>query len=505
MTLTGLLAAVAVAVGVLLAVPDPGLASSGLKTILQDDQLLIYSNPQTEVKTLERLKSLGVNVVKASMVWWLVAPDASSTTAPSFDATNPAAYGTAAWARYDQLVETADKLGMQVYFQLVPPDPAWARDRTLPRQGKALGEAPIMKDFQQFVQAVGTRYDGHYRDASGNIIPRVAWWGVWNEPEYPTWLSPWSRKVHGKKQFIQAMLYRELVNAAWNGLSKTGHAHDTFLVGETGNVGVIDLMPFIEDLYCVNSSYKPLKGHAATAVGCPASGNRSSFVAENSGLFKMTGYAHHPYQFNNAPNHAPPASSWVTMENLGWLESVLKGIFSGYGHGRHGGIPLYLTEWGYMTNPPNPTVNCTPDDQAKWINQGEYMAWRLPYVKAIAQYKLWDGPPGVSWRTQWDSGLLFRDLKPKPAYRAFRLPIWVPDAKHGHAVTVWGQLRPSVYGGPRTGQLQFRRHGSSSWKKLATVKGQNSEAFFQVRVNIPSAGAIRLAWGGSHSRVVSIS
>ncbi len=68
--------------------------------ILQDDQALVYSSPNQVIGTLQRLKALGVDRVRISVVWSLIAPDAGSSRQPKFDATDPAAYPAGAWYRY---------------------------------------------------------------------------------------------------------------------------------------------------------------------------------------------------------------------------------------------------------------------------------------------------------------------------------------------------------------------------------------------------------------------
>jgi hypothetical protein len=480
-------------------------AHAGQLSILQEDQNLIYSGTDQQTKTLKLLRSLGVNVVKVTMVWWLVAPQPTSPQPPSnFDASNPAAYAPHAWSRYDTLVQTAQKLGMRVYFQFAPPDPAWARDPYVPSgQGSLNMRMPRPKWFQQFVQAAGTRYSGHYSPTSGAPpLPRVSWWGIWNEPNYPAWLNPQHRTKDGVHELLPPALYRILVNAAWNGLNASGHGSDTILIGETANRGQPTTVSFVEDLYCLDSHYKPLSGKAALAVGCAKKPDRSTFKAQDPGLFHIGGYAHHPYQFVQAPGKPDKANpQWITVYNVSTLERVLNHVFASYGSSRRGGIPLYLTEWGYITHPPHPAGGAVSLNQAAtWLNWGEYLTWRDPYVKALAQYLLRDAPSNG-----FATGLEYLNGKPKPGLHAFRLPIWLPDARHGHRVTVWGQLRPSYYGGPRTGQLQFKRQGSSRWNKLGTVRAQDKEGYFLVHVSIPSAGAVRLEWGVSHSRVVSVS
>ena len=120
-------------------------ASANQQSIVQDDNHLIYATPKGMLRTLQQLAGLGVDRVKVSMVWWLVAPNATSKRRPKFDATNPGAYPPGAWDRYDRLVTWASQLGLRVYFQFAPPIPAWAVARgAATNQGPPLGHAPVL-------------------------------------------------------------------------------------------------------------------------------------------------------------------------------------------------------------------------------------------------------------------------------------------------------------------------------------------------------------------------
>src|SRR5579859_4300824 len=99
-------ATAAVAV-VVCALPARALASNTQVSMLMDDDQLIYVSNQHMVQTLQTIHTLGVDVVKVSLVWQLVAPAPFSRTKPNFDDTNPAAYPPGAWSRYDNLVEVA--------------------------------------------------------------------------------------------------------------------------------------------------------------------------------------------------------------------------------------------------------------------------------------------------------------------------------------------------------------------------------------------------------------
>src|SRR5205807_5424154 len=85
--------------------PSPARASSTEVSMLLDDDELIYVSQQHMVHTLRTLHSLGVDVIKVSLVWQLIAPNQGSRHRPQFDATNPAAYPPGAWSRWDTLVE----------------------------------------------------------------------------------------------------------------------------------------------------------------------------------------------------------------------------------------------------------------------------------------------------------------------------------------------------------------------------------------------------------------
>jgi hypothetical protein len=556
-TVLGVAAACAL-IGVL---PARALASPTEQSIMIDDIQLIYSKPAHVAQELEQMASLGINQVKISMVWSLVAPDANSTHEPKFDATDPAAYPAGVWDRYDTVVRLANELGISVYFQLTAPTPRWAtplHPKPQPYHWYPYVQDPNPKEFGQFAQAVGERYSGSYKapapagdpspsslripvggnapnsgvsltlppiltgssppPPSSETIPRVSTWGIWNEPNLGSWLNPQYLVLpHHRTQLVVPKIYRTMANDAWKGLAASGHGSDTILVGETASGGITMPLPFVRGLYCVNNSGQQLRGHAATALGCPRSGKRRTFVSQNPGIFKIAGYAHHPYSFDVPPNRPDKVKGGVSIYNLGALERLLNQIFDADGQRRRGGVPIYLTEWGYKSDPPNPFVHTTLDEQANWLNQGEYMSWRLPYVRSLAQFLLIDNPPQdaepVGTRAYWStfqSGLIELNGTYKPAYIAYRLPIWVPDPHHGSRVTVWGLLRPANHTQLQYAVLEFRAKGKKSFVQLREIQTSSTEGYLLAHVAIPSAGQIKLAWldpsgNVAYSRTVTIS
>jgi hypothetical protein len=535
------------------ALPAHALASATESSIMMDDDQLIYVSPTHAAQELEQMASLGVEQVKVSMVWGLVAPDPNSTKKPSFDATDPAAYPRGAWDRYDTVVRIATELGMSVYFQLTAPAPRWAvalHPRNQPYHFLPGVQQPNPVEFGQFAEAVGRRYSGSYvapapagdppayllsipiggiapipgvlntaqPSAPPTALPRVSTWGIWNEPNEGSWLNPqYDVLAHHRIRLVAPLLYRRLVDDAYAGLAASGHSGDTIMIGETASGGITRPLPFVRALYCVNGRNQPLRGSVAAGLGCPTNGSRSAFVAEHPGLFDIAGYAHHPYSFDQPPNRPFYIPGSVTLYNLGELERELNSVFSLDGKRRPGGVPIYLTEYGYKSNPPNPYIHTSLSQQATWLNQGEYMSWQYPYVRSLAQFELVDSPPDTSspkgsrgyWST-FQSGLIMTNGTYKPSYYAYRLPIWVPRARHGRRVTVWGQLRPANHAAAQYAVIEFEPRGSSTWQQLTLVQTGNPQGFLLAHVSIPSSGELRLAWLTSagtveYSRTVAIS
>ena len=477
-----------------------------------DDNQFIYSSPGHVARALREIKALGIDRVKVSVVWSLVAPDATSGTRPKFDAADPAAYPPGAWARWDRIVTDAAALGLKVYFQIVPPAPTWAVAQGTPSQGYPWSQRPNASDFGKFVQAVATRYSGTY-----DGIPKVDYWGIWNEPNEAAWLNPQYKTAGSRQIDLGPNLYRRLVDAAYHAFTVTGHGSDTILIGELAARGWIYPIPFVRELYCVDSRYRPLTGGTARRIGCPAKGNRAKFVERHPGLF-LNRFAYHPYSFDQPPSEPMPDHNWITYANLGRLERTLDHSVGTYGQHPRGGVAIYMTEFGYKTDPPNPFVKTTIGEQAEWLNQSDYLAYRDRYVKSTAQFLLLDDRPragaAVGSRSYWSTfqtGLKYSNGRPKPAYAAFRLPIWVPDPRHGARVTIWGQLRPADHSAPQSAALQYRGRGSRGWKTLRMIQTASSEGFLLAHVRIGASGRIRLAFSDPaagrtyHSRTVGIS
>ncbi|HEY8763563.1 MAG TPA: hypothetical protein VIM18_05220 [Solirubrobacteraceae bacterium] len=529
-----LLLVAAVIVAILLSSSASQPSRGVVESIFQDDDYLLYSPTPAVIRTLNTLntlRGLGVDRLRLTILWAAIAPDSASRVRPRhFDAADPAAYPPAAWGPYDRIVALARARGIDVAFNVTAPGPLWAMASPAPNLKVANHYRPAPQEFGKFVSALGRRYSGSYvpHPASGKgtgRLPRVNYWTIWNEVNQPGWLYPQWRFVAGQRVMNSPRLYRLYVDAAFGALRRTGHspASDTILIGELAPEGSertrdgdpIPPIPFIRALYCVDSAFRPLRGTAAALLHCPSGGSAQAFVRAHPALFEATGFAHHPYSFFLAPNVQMSDPNFAPLSDLSRLEGVLDRAVATYGVPRK--LPIYLTEYGYESNPPNPFRGVSLRRQSLYLNEAQYLAWKDPRVRSLAQFLLYDSAPNAAyppgspgyWST-FQTGLLFQHGAHKPALNAYRLPIFVPhpSAAPGASLLVWGMLRPAPNASRQQALIQWRPvHGP--YRTLTTVTTSDPSGFLTAHVQLPGTGALRLAWsapGGQilHSRAVGV-
>jgi hypothetical protein len=193
------------------------------------------------------------------------------------------------------------------------------------------------------------------------------------------------------------------------------------------------------------------------------------------------------------------------------LESTLDALQGAYGSSLR--FPIYDTEFGYQTNPPEKILRAiSPQVAAYYLNWAEYMHWRDPRMRSYDQYLLND--PGQN--SSFDTGLAFANGTPKATYYAFRMPLYLPvtTASSGTPVEVWGCVRPADYVQQQTGrlqqvQLQFQTGGRGSFRTIRVVDLTHANGYFDVRLKLPGSGLLRTSWsypGGptAYSRTVAV-
>jgi len=496
--------------------PSVATASRSQESMFQDDPLLVYGNETTMTNTLDELKAIGVDRVRVSLFWSLVAPANSLVTKPRFDSTNSAAYGPGHWDRYDRLLLAAKARGIAVNLNVTSPLPRWGSKSASQRADIQKSWEPDPVEFGRFVAAAGQRYSGTFEG-----LPRVDYWSVYNEPNQGGWLTPqWRPDPRQPSRLIESSphQYRELLKTSYQALVNTGHGADTILVGETAPKGAkkrkgqtipIDTLRFIRNLYCLDQNRQRYKGSAAQVRGCPTTG--AQFVAENPALFKSTGWAHHPYELYLSPLRKAGGKDWVTIANLRDLTRELKSIYRRYSQRQptKRGVPLYLTEYGYQT-PPDP-LGVPFRRQAAYINQAEEITARNPLVRAMSQFLLVDDKPfpgapnrRIAYRT-FQSGLKKVNGARKPAYRAYVTPIHLSKTRvrRGKATTVFGLLRSATAGTKVKVRIQFRSRGAKKWRTRKTVRAKGSRHYVRTRVSVRRSGYFRLRWKNATKTVLS--
>jgi hypothetical protein len=492
-----------------IALPAADSGRQTLQTIYTPDNE-IFTDPTGIIR---EARALGFDRIKVDLAWNSVAPDASSARQPHFDGTNPGAYPASRWAIYDQILRLCKQYHLGVDLALAPFVPRWAEGPGEPKPATSPATwNPNPAMFEQFAQAVGTRYSGHYTPkGQKSPLPRVSFWSIWNEPNQG-YLGISPQAIDDNKVESSPYHYRLLADAAWTALQKTGHGSDTTLLGEiapVGNVGpkfpgqFANMVPlrFVRALYCVGANLQPLQGQAAVLRHCPATAAASKqFAAQNPVLFHATAFSAHPYPQALPPDESiPDGPDDIVLATLPKLFTTLDRLQEDYGS--HKRFDVYSTEYGYQTSPPDTqTGYVTPRKAAVWLNWSQYISWRLPRLLSYDQYSIQDPPPVPGKRyNRFASGIVTYKGKRKPGWYAIRMPIWLPSSHQakGSSTEVWGQVGPAkTYPSSKRApaEIQFKPSSGGAWKTVETVSTKTSEGYFDVPVAVPASGSVRIRW-----------
>ncbi len=494
--LTRLLLAAVAACLLTVAAPSVAHGSANQLSIMMDDDNLLYRGDAVRDRTMARMKQIGVDSVRVTVLWSVVAERAKTGRAQRrrFNPRNPRTYPTLNWDRYDRLVRTARQLGLRVYFNVTPPGPAWARGKAPRGLRSVIKRAwkPDAGEFAKFVEALGRRYSGRYRDENdnGEVIPRVDIWSLLNEPNQAGWLAPqWER---GKP--ASPAMARELYLRGRAALDRTGHGRDTIFFAETAPLG--------SNKKGQRSPIRPKRW--LREFLCSSRRGVRCNLFDKYGPIRATGIAHHPYTKNVGPSVRDRSKDSVTMANIGDLGRLVDQLARRTKNIR-AGLPVWLTEFGFETNPPDPFSGTSLANQALWNQQGEFLAYADPRIAGQTQFLLRDVQPVASarpgtkafWFT-YQSGLEFADGRVKPAMNAYYFPFLTQ--RQGANTNVWGQLRFRPNGLPPGAQdtvtVQHSPDGST-WNDVASLPVTNAMGYFTGTVPAPAGGQLRAVWAGT--------
>jgi len=356
-------------------------ASTFIQKGIFDDAQILYGNPD---KVFPVLQQMNTKLVRVNL-WW----GGPALTVASRRPANPANPNDPAynWATYDRTVLYAHEFGMKVVFSILG-TPNWANG------SKGWNVAPTKpSDLKAFVTAAAKRYDGTFLRSEDDItLPRVPFWLVWNEPNNPVFLKPQFAKVAGKWTVVSGRTYAQLCNASVQALKavSTGFKVGCGVTAPRGNNNPSTPRP----------SVSPLAFLRAMIAG---------------GAKGFDAYAHHPYAGSRSetpltPPPTPPRGQDPTAVTLGNLELLTKELAR-----LKVNVRLWITEYGYQTNPPDRLVGVT------WAQQDVYMrqAWAKLKANPRVDMFIWFLLRDETRLEGWQSGVYTASGKRKDARESF--------------------------------------------------------------------------------------
>jgi hypothetical protein len=327
------------------------------------------------------------------------------------------------WTAATAVLDALHARNIEVVLQLVG-TPSWANG------GKAANVMPTSSaPFGAFATAAAKQYSW------------VQKWLIWNEPNQLLWLRPVSPSLYVTRLLNPAYAS---IHAAIAGAEVAGGG--TAPRGSTGGVSPV-----------------------AWLTGMRRAGA------------KLDAYAHNPYPLD--PKRETPFTgscahcTTITMATLRRLETLVAHDFP---HAR-----IWLTEYGYQSNPPDRLLGVSPALQARYDADGAFVAYRAARVDLLIHFLYRDEPQ----LARFQSGLVTLGNAPKPALAAFELPL-VETARTGSTTSLWGQLRAAPAG--TTATLQRRIGGA--WETLATLHG-GTRGFFRWSGRLPRGAVVRVHAG----------
>ncbi|MDX6697430.1 MAG: hypothetical protein QOE65_827 [Solirubrobacteraceae bacterium] len=503
----------ALVVLLVLACAAPAHASPNQLSFMMDDDLLVFGTYGTREFTMRYMKTSGADGVRVTVPWKFVSgeeggrPKRRPPRLTGTRAEDPRSYRSDIWDRFDDLARLGQALDMVVLFNITGPGPVWAHPKApFANRFDQPAWKPNVADFRHFVKAVGKRYSGTWRDENQDhsILPKIKLWSVWNEVNQPASLAPqMAYEPRLRKQIpIAPILYRDLYYAASSALRSVGHTDSLIMMGETAPLGAVRDTPrvhlwpkqFIRELFCLRPNLRPYTGLEARVRHCD--------VLRRNGPFHVSAWAHHPYTQRNPPTRRDRFFDSINMANIGDLPRLLDAVAARTGLIPRN-LPVALTEYGWETLPPDPTRGVPLAAQAEYLNRAERLAYDQPRVFMETQFVLRDVLPRAQYRGQrshlsqywatWQSGLIFADGRPKPAFSAYLVPF---DLRPGGGGTLrfWGQVRFLSPFAEQDVYLQFRPAGSQTWQVGAgPVRVQGALGFWEHSLPSPGPGVWRVA------------
>jgi hypothetical protein len=450
-----------------------GVAAAHVSPVLtrgiSDSRLMLSLDGAVRARAMGATGDLGASVVRIQMSWRGALPgalpaDASDPDDPAYD-----------WAPQDAAVRSAVAAGLTPLLTIAHAPPYAEAPRRW-RFAAAGSWAPRPSELAAFATAVARRYSGTWPDPArpGVVLPRVAAFQAWNEPNLPRYLSPQWIVRDGRWVSWAPEHYRRMLNAFAAAVravqpSATIVAAGLAPAGEGADgAGRMTPVRFLRALLCLGSS--PSSG----PVACPEKPN-----------FDVLAF--HPLSVGD-PDRPAPSSLDVSVADVGKVTAILRSAEHHHLLARRS-PRLWITELNWSTD--------------------AIAAPRRSAVVGRGLHRLWAAGAGlVTWQFLEDparghrAGLRLRGTRgpltgaPKPYARGFALPVDVTSVGHGRAA-VW--TVPSVDGVLRVEVRRGRR-----WHTVGRVAHARRDHPLQVEVRGRAGARLRVVSGGVASVALTV-
>ncbi len=350
-------------------------ASSHLTIGIYDEGVTLYGKPTT---TFPTYKALHAQVIRLNLHWAAITKRKPTNPLDP----NDSAYD---WGLYDRAAKYAHRYGIQLLFSIID-TPGWENG------GAGKNHAPANPtDLRNFALAAATRYSGTWIATDGSRLPAVHLWAAWNEPNNPVFLTPQYKYVNKRWVVQSALDYARICEAVYSGVHAARVGGDKVACGLTAPRGN-------------NNPGQPRASVAPLAF---------LNAVHAAGLRHFDAWAHHPYYIapSETPTSKPNSGTAITLGNIQVLINQVTKLY--------GSKPIWITEYGYQTNPPDSFFGVSWAKQASYLTQAYAIARKNPRIQMMLWFLLQDEPNLAGWQ----SGLETDKGQKKPAYAAFqRLP-----------------------------------------------------------------------------------
>jgi hypothetical protein len=317
--------------------------------------------PEKRQHSLDLLRAAGVTWIRQQLPWEQIEPVAKGqTTDPRF--------GNSTWAKFDDIVERASGLGLQLILRL-DTSPRWALP---PDAVDGLGPPILDVDYWDFVGQVATRYRG-----------RVAAYQIWNEPN---------------------------LNSEWGGRTPDAAAYARLLRGATERIHAVDPSARV-----LMAALAPTLTENADALN-ELIYLQQLYDAGVRGAFDIM--AVQVYGLRGGPDDPRIDRSDVTFSRPSLIRQLME-------RNGDGATPAWATEMGWNVNPPDLPEQrfgrVTPSLQARYtVRAINRVREQWPWMQVVCVW-YWKRPDDTNKDQDW---FWFRladpDFTLQPVYYAIR-------------------------------------------------------------------------------------